>query len=201
MANFEQLQSLWNKQGTAEHIPDIAWLRKENKTTKGKMLQQVLFRGVVLTTTGVVIFFFMLKNGFGVKSYLSHIAVAGLGVLVFLQGLVEVYGAILLAKIDELQEPAEHIYSWKAHFQLRSRILAISGPVYFVSFNVLMIAFFVEALNDFTVLQRVAIGVAYTAWIIYGWFVVRRRTIEKEAQRIRQTIENLQKISVALRTQ
>lgn len=201
MADFEQLQSLWNKQGTAQPIPDVTWLRKENKTAKGKMLQQVLFRGVVLTVAGAAILFLMLKNGFGIKSYLSHIAVAGLGTLVFLQGLVEVYVAILLAKIDELQEPAEHIYSWKTHFQLRSRILAVSGPVYFVSFNVLMIVFFVEALNDFTVLQRVAIGIAYTAWIVYGWFVVRRRTIEKEAQRIQQTIENLQKIGMALRTQ
>lgn len=183
------------------HIPDVAWLRKENRTTKGKMLQQVLFRGVVLAVAGAAIFFLMLKNGFGIKSYLSHIAVAGLSILVFLQGLIEVYVAVLLARIDELQEPAEHINSWQAHFQLRSRILAVSGPVYFVSFNVLMILFFIEALNDFSVLQRVAIGIAYCGWVVYGWFVVRRRTIEKEVQRMRLTIENLQKISMALRTQ
>jgi hypothetical protein len=201
MAEFDQLQSLWNKQGTAKHIPDVALLQKENNTAKGKMLQQVLFRGVVLIIAGAAIFFLMLKNGFGIKSYLSHIAVAGLGILVFLRGLAEVYVAIMLAKIDELQEPARHIYSWKTYFQLRRRILTVSGPVYFVSFNVLMILFFVEALNDFTVLQRMSIGVVYTGWIIYGWFVVRRRTIEKETQRIRHTIENLQRISKALRMQ
>ncbi len=201
MAEFEQLQSLWKKQAVNASVPDVSWLQRENRTAKDKMLQQVLFRGVVLTATGVVIFFFMLKNGFGIKSYLSHIAVTGLGALVFLQGLVELYVAILLTKIDELQVPAKHIYSWRSHYQLRSRILAVSGPVYFISFNILMGLFFVEALRDFTVLQQVAIGVGYTAWIVYGWFVVRRRTIQKEAERIRLTIENLQKISMALKTQ
>lgn len=201
MADFDQIQLLWNKQGSTARIPDVSWLQKENRTTKGKMLQQVLFRGVVLATTGAVIFFFMLKNGFGVKSYLSQVAIAGLSALVFLQGLVELYVAILLAKIDELQNPTEHIYSWKNHFQVRSRILMVSGPVYFISFNILMVLFFMEALHDFTIWERVAFGVGYTAWIVYGWFVVRRRTIQKEAQRIRLTIENLQKISMALKAQ
>lgn len=201
MADFDQLQSLWNRQGSSVRIPDVSWLQKENQTTKGKMLQQVLFRGVVLAATGVIIFFFMLKNGFGVKSYLSHIAVAGLSALVFLQGLVELYVAKLLSKIDELQTPAKHIYSWEAYFQLRSRILAVSGPVYFISFNIFMVLFFMEALSDFSVSQRIAFGIGYTAWILYGWFVVRKRTIEKEAQRIRLTIENLQKISMALKAQ
>jgi hypothetical protein len=201
MAEFEQLQSLWKKQAVNASVPDVSWLQKENRTAKDKMLQQVLFRGVVLAATGAVIFFFMLKNGFGIKSYLSHIAVAGLGALVFLQGLVELYVAILLTKIDELQAPAKHIYSWESLYQLRSRILAVSGPVYFISFNILMVLFFVEALRDFTVLQQAAIGIGYTAWIVYGWFVVRRRTIQREAERIRLTIENLQKISMALKTQ
>ena len=201
MADFEQIQLLWNKQGSTARIPDVSWLQKENKTTKDKMLQQVLFRGVVLMVTGAVIFFFMLKNGFGIKSYLSHIAVAGLSALVFLRGLAELYVAILLAKIDELQPPAAHIYSWENHFQLRNRILTVSGLVYFVSFNILMVLFFIEALHDFTVWQKVAFGIAYTAWILYGWFVVRKRTIQKEAQRIRHTIENLQKINIALTAQ
>lgn len=201
MTDFEQLQSLWNKQGSKVSIPDVSWLRKENQTAKGKMLQQVLFRGVVLTATGIVIFFFMLKNGFGIKSYISHIGVAGLAALVFLQGLVELYVAMALSRIDELQTPVKHIYSWKAYYQLRSRILAVSGPVYFISFNILMILVFSEALNDFSVLQQMAIGIGYTAWILYGWFIVRKRTIEKEAQRIRLTIENLQKISGALKTE
>jgi hypothetical protein len=199
MADFDQIQLLWNKQGSTARVPDVSWLQKENKTTKGKMLQQVLFRGVVLSATGTVIFFFLLKNGFGVKSYLSQVAVAGLSILVFMQGLVELYVAILLAKIDELQNPTEHIYSWKNHFQVRSRILMVSGPVYFISFNALMVLFFVEALHDFTIWERVAFGVGYTAWILYGWFVVRKRTIQKEVQRIRLIIENLQKISMALK--
>jgi hypothetical protein len=201
MADFDQIQLLWNKQVNTARIPDVSGLQKENKTTKAKMLQQVLFRGVVLSTTGVIIFFFMLKNGFGVKSYLSHVAIAGLGALVFLQGLIELYVAILLSKIDELQTPAEHIYSWENHFQVRSRILMVSGPVYFISFNILMVLFFMEALNDFAVWQRMAFGIAYTAWILYGWFVIRRRTIQKESQRIRLTIENLQKISATLKAQ
>jgi hypothetical protein len=201
MTDFKQLQSLWNKQGSKVSIPDVSWLRKENQTTKGKMLQQVLFRGVVLTATGVIIFFFMLKNGFGIKSYISQIGVAGLAALVFLQGIVELYVAMLLSRIDELQTPAKHIYSWEAYYQLRSRILAVSGPVYFVSFNILMILVFIEVLNDFSVLQQVAIGIGYTAWILYGWFIVRKRTVEKEAQRIRLTIENLQKISGALKAE
>lgn len=182
-------------------IPDVSWLRKENQTTKGKMLQQVLFRGVVLVATGVVIFFFMLKNGFGIKSNISHIGVAGLAALVSLQGLVELYVAILLSRIDELQTPVKHIYSWEAYFQLRSRILAVSGPVYFISFNILMVLVFVEVLSDFSVLQQMAIGIGYTAWILYGWFIVRKRTIKKETQRIRLTIENLQKISGALKAE
>lgn len=201
MAEFEQLQSLWKKQEKNVSIPDVSWLQKENKTVKDKMLQQVLFRGIVLTATAAIIFFFMLKNGFGIKSYLSHIAVAGLAALVFLQGLVELYVAILLTKIDELQAPVKHIYSWEAHFQLRSRILAVSGPVYFISFNILMALFFIEALRDFTVLQQAAIGIGYAAWVLYGWFVVRRRTVQKEAERIRLTIQNLHKISIALQTQ
>ena len=199
MADFEQIQLLWSKQENTARIPEVSWLRKENKTMKGKMQQQLLFRGIVLTTTGAIIFFLMLKNGFGIKSYLSHVAIAGLSVLVFLQGLVELYVAILLARIDELQTPADHIRSWKAHFQARSKILAVSGPVYFIAFNILMVLLFLEALQDFSVWQRIAIGIGYIVWILYGWFVVRKRTIEKEAQRIRYTIQNLQKIGVALK--
>ena len=62
MAEFEQLQSLWKKQAVNASVPDVSCLQRENRTAKDKMLQQVLFRGVVLTATGVVIFFFMLKK-------------------------------------------------------------------------------------------------------------------------------------------
>jgi hypothetical protein len=77
-------------------------------------------------------------------------------------------------------------------------MLAVSGPVYFVLFNVFMVLFFLEALQTYTFAQRVSIFIGYGVWVIFGWFVVRKRTTKKEEQRVIATIENLKRIQGAL---
>ncbi|SKC72871.1 hypothetical protein [Ohtaekwangia koreensis] len=198
MADFEKLQSLWNKQEPAVVIPAIESLKEENKTAKDKLMQAMFFRGTVLAITGIVVLYFLFSDGFGIASTLSFISVAGLGMLCLLQGIVELYAGRKLLKIEPLQEPTVHIHAWENYFELRRRMLAVSGPVYFVSFNLFMVLFFLEALQTYTIAQRVSIFIGYGAWVIFGWFVVRKRTTKKEEQRVIATIENLKRIQGAL---
>ncbi len=198
MADFEKLQSLWNKQEPAVVIPAIESLAEENKTAKDKLMQSVFFRGTVLAIAGIVVLYFLFSNGFGITSTLSFISVVGLGALCLLQGIVELYAGRKLLKIEPLQEPTAHIHAWGNYFELRRRMLAVSGPVYFVLFNVFMVLFFLEALQTYTFAQRVSIFIGYGVWVIFGWFVVRKRTTKKEEQRVIATIENLKRIQGAL---
>jgi hypothetical protein len=192
MEEFDQLQKIWKSQKPAHNLPDASVVLHAVRTTKDKLVKKAVMSSLIFLCVSVYVF---ILQGSLTLSDTSQYAVFGLVLVCFAQSLLQGYSWRTLVSIDELQSPAAHICAWENYYVSRKKMLRISGPVYFAAINTAMGVFFIDVLLSFAVWQRVVIVAIYVIWMSASWFVIRKKIIRHEYQRITEIIRNLNMIS------
>jgi hypothetical protein len=195
MAEFEQLQKIWKLQKPANDLPDAGTLLSLTRTTKDKLVRQVALQCFIFLF--VTIYTLILQSSL-ILSEAARYAIYGLAMACFFQSLLNGYAWRALSAIDELQKPVAHASAWEHYYTTRIKLIRISGPVYFLLFNISMGVFLIDVLVSYPAWLRILIVAGYFIWIAAGWLIVRKKVIQNEYQRISEIINNLKGIGDAL---
>jgi hypothetical protein len=192
MAEFEQVQKIWKLQKPTDDLPDAGTLLSLTRTTKNKLVRQVALQCVIFLL--VTVYTIILQRSLAL-SETARYAIYGLVIACVSQSLLNGYAWRALMSIDELQKPVAHASAWEHYYTTRIKLVRISGPVYFLLFNICMGVFLIDVGASYPVWLRVLVVAGYITWLVVGWFIVRKKVIYNECQRITGIINNLKGIA------
>ncbi|PZR39073.1 MAG: hypothetical protein DI538_07735 [Azospira oryzae] len=190
MTEFDQLQKIWKSQKPAYQLPGAETLRNKKQTSKDRLLRQLTLSALTFVLVACITSALQDLS----LTFTGHLALAGLAVLCLMQASVQGYSALALYRIDELQHPAQHVKAWENYYHVRKKMIATSGPIYFIFFNLLMGLFFADTLAGYNSSTIAVIIILYISWIILAWFIIRRKIQAREYDRIQSAIDNLKKL-------
>ena len=196
MQEFDELKDLW-QQGSVDQpssaIPDVS---KASGQTKKKLQNEQLKGAICLVLTACFIAGLAIWGGFGFEHWYTYGAMALVCVICLLQASSMFYTHLKIKQIDETANPKQHLSQWEAYYSYRKKLLKWNGPLYFVLLNLSLGIYFIEVMAMASATFMLVFGVVYTGWMIFAYFFLGKRVLEREQNRIEQIIGELKTIEM-----
>jgi amino acid permease len=191
MDNFDEFKQLWRQVPSAPAPIDSQQLVRNTAPQQRKLERTQLFGAVTLFVTAVLLLIIGFGIGLQFRSTLTYVAIVLLAVICVGQGLINlsVYGQ--LRRIDVTATVTNHLHQWESYYLFRKRLIRINGPVYFLLLNGALGMYFIEILGLMPLTSRIIVLALYIIWMLFSYFVLGKRTIRKEDDRLNEIIDNL----------
>lgn len=198
MNDFDSIKDLWQQAAPVHKTVVARPVSRQAKDTKRKLLRLQLAGIIAMLTTAVFITWLIFFSGLRFQWATTMVGVVMMLLVLLLQAVVMYYMHSTLTKIDDTQQPKQHLLQWENYYSYRQKLLRWNKPAYFVCLNLAMGLYFLEILHD-RPLQNIVIFIGiYSAWMIFAYFVLGRRAIRKENYRLQQIINELQGLEAQL---
>ncbi|MFD2932440.1 hypothetical protein [Spirosoma flavum] len=198
MDDFEQLKHVWQQQSAPASIPDIGDLKKRNKNTQLKLERLQLLSAAALLLTSIFIVWMGFFSSVQFQSTLTYVAVVLLALIPAVQAAININVYVRLRRIDLAASVAQHLEQWEQYYAFRKQSIKVNLPIYYILLNGAFGLYFIEILGHFSMLGRVLALIPYFAWMLYAYFVLGRKSLQKENGRLESIINNLQTIQQQL---
>ncbi|GAB3891126.1 hypothetical protein [Spirosoma agri] len=192
MDDFENLKRVWQQQTIRPADFTSAELKKTNDGHQRKLERTQLMSAIALLLTPVGIIWIGFFSGITFQSSLTYGAVILIALIPAVQGIINLSTYNWLRRIDITAPIAEHLSQWQRYYAFRKRMIRFNGPIYFLLLNGAFALYFIEILGYFSWLGRVVVLIPYVAWMLYAYFVLGKRNLQKETERLEAIIGNLQ---------
>ena len=200
MDNFDHLKQLWQQQPVSARSTNVtvAELKKNNADNQRKLERPQLISAILLLLTAIIIIWMGFFSSIQFQSTLTYIAVVLLALIPAIQGFINLSVYSRLRRIDVTAPVAEHLAQWQQYYDFRKKLIRVNIPLYYVLLNVAFSLYFIEILGHFSLLGRITALSLYTAWVLFAYFVLGKRTLRKEDERLEMIIGNLRTIQQQL---
>ncbi len=200
MDKFEELQEMWK--GSPEPVPppkEAMAFSSQSRDDRSKLLRQQLTGAITLLVTGAFIGWMALYGDFGFKRLLTYLGMALAILVCWLQSALLFYTWNKLRNIDTTAPPAQHLQQWEAYYDFRKRQAAWNVPLYFVALNLALGLYFIEIFSGRPAFNVGLFITVYLAWMLFAYFVLGRRSLKKENERLEGILSNLREIIAQLK--
>ena len=191
MDNFDSFKNLWQQPIAASAPIDSQWLKRTTATHQRKLERIQLIGAGTLFLTAVL----LLLIGFGIdlqfRSILTYVAIVLLAAICVGQGIINLNVYSRLRHIDVTAAVTNHLQQWEDYYAFRKRLIRINGPVYYLLLNGAFGLYFIEILGMMPITARIIALSVYVAWMLFAYFVLGKRTLLKEEQRLTEIIDSL----------
>ena len=204
MNDFEQLKHVWQQQIISASSIDIAQLKKTNSDAQRKLEQTQLWPAFWLLLTAVILIASLrsiwMGFFFGIKfhSLLTYAAVVLIALISAVQGFINLAIYARLRRIDVALPATQHLAQWQRYYAFRKQLVRVDIPLYYVVLNGAFGLYFIEILALLPQWQWLTALALYAIWMLYAYFILGKRTIRREHERLELIIKNLQAIAQQL---
>ena len=191
MDNFDELKQLWQQQPIPTPTLPIDQLKKNNVDAQRKLERQQLLSGVLLLLTALFIVWMGFFSSIQFQSELTYLAVVLLALIPAAQGFINLSIYRRLHRIDVTMPVAQHLDQWQQYYVFRKQLLRINLPLYYLLLIGAFGLYFIEILGHFSLTGRIIALSLFTAWMLFAYFVLGKRTLRRENERLETIIANL----------
>ncbi len=200
MKDFNAIKDLWQQSKPAEEkTVDLSAIARQAKDTKEKLMRPLFIGSITLFMTPFFVIWVVYFSGVQLNWLTTHISIGLMCLLVWLQSMLTFFTWNKLRLIDDTSAPALHLQQWEAYYAFRKQQLKWNMPVYFVLLTTAMGLYFVELLQGRPLGYTILLLSGFTAWMLYSYFVLGKRIIEKEEKKLKAIIDELRGIEKQLK--
>ncbi len=200
MKDFDALKDLWQQSKPAEQkTVDLSAIARQAKDTKEKLMRPLFIGSITLFMTPFFVIWVVYFSGIQLNWLTTHISIALMCLLVWLQSVLTFFTWNKLRLIDDTTAPALHLQQWEGYYAFRKKQLKWNMPVYFTLLTAAMGLYFVELLQGRPLGYTILLLTGFTAWMLYSYFVLGKRIIEKEEKKLKAIIDELGNIEKQLK--
>ncbi|AUD02417.1 hypothetical protein [Spirosoma pollinicola] len=194
MDNFDHLKQVWQQQIIPAQTINPAELNKDNVDHQRKLERTQLLSAIALLLTPVGIIWMGFFSPIHFQSTLTYVAIVLISAISATQGLINVGLFVRLRRIDISMSTTQHLDQWQHYYAYRKQLIRINLPLYYLLLNGAFGLYFIEILGLMPLAGRLISLGMYLAWMLYAYFILGKRTLRKEQERIEIIIHNLQAI-------
>ncbi|MDN4164438.1 hypothetical protein QWY31_02940 [Cytophagales bacterium LB-30] len=188
MSDFDSLKNIWQQEKPeAKPIPISA----QAKSERSKMQRQFLVGSLLLFLTGIFIGAMALGLDLNFQQWYTYAAMGLVIAICWGQSFLIFSNYLSMRKIDESAAPGEHLKQWERYYHLRQSQNRWNTPLYFIMLNAAMGIYFIEIMSGRPWMNVAIVLGIYLAWVLYAYFVLGKKVLRKENQRLQTIIQEL----------
>lgn len=200
MQDFESLKNMWQQPASPDDSKgEMITILKNATSAKIKLIKTQLNGATMLVLTAVFIACLAI---FGNLNFVHWYTYAGM-VLICLICIVQAWLMYVTSKkikaIEDTAEPAEHLRQWEQYYELRKKQNKWNMPVYYLLLNVAMAVYMIEIFTGRPVTKVIIFIAVYAAWMLFAYFYLGRKNIQREDNRLQAIINDLRGIEGQLK--
>ncbi len=200
MKDFDAIKDLWQQSKPAEQKSvDLQAITRQAKDTRTKLFRQLLFGGITLFFTVVFIIWIIYFSNVNLTWAVTHIAVWIISTTVLLQSILTLFTAYKVSLVDDTLPPAQHLRQWEDYYSFRKKQIQWNKPLYFFFLNLGMGLYFLEVVHGRPIGYVLTLVAFYLGWMLYAYFVLGKRILEKEEKRLKGIMDELKGIEEQLK--
>lgn len=202
MKDFDAIKDLWQQSKPAEQkTVDTQAIARQSKDTRTKLFRQLLFGGIILFFTVVFITWMMYFSTVKLIWFVTHIAIWIINTTVLLQSALTLFTAYKVSLINDTLPPAQHLQQWENYYSFRKKQIQWNKPLYFFFLNLGMGLYFLEVVHDRPIGYIILLIAVYCGWMLYAYFILGKRILEKEEKRLKGIMDELKLIEEQLKAE
>ena len=194
MDNFEHLKQVWQQQAVPTGSFNITELKKHNADNQRKLERTQLISAIALLLTPAAIIWMGFFSSIRFQSSLTYVAVVLIALISVVQGIINLSLYARLRRIDITVPVSRHLEQWQRYYTFQKQLVRINLPLYYLLLNGAFGLYFIEILGIMPTTGRLVALSIYVAWMLYAYFVLGKRTLRKEQERLETIIHNFQTI-------
>jgi FtsH-binding integral membrane protein len=198
MEDFENLKKLWQQESPTPPKIDVSALKKSTQSNQRHLERSQLKAIITLTLTALFIFWLGFFSSLQFRSRLTYAAMIMIIVVCLAQVAVCISIYRRLRRFNVAAPATEHLQQWENYYRFRQKQIKINTPLYSLALGIGLAGYYLEILRYFSLFYQILIWAVTLAWILFAHFVLGRRTIRKEYQRLEEIIDNLRKLQQQL---
>lgn len=188
MTDFDSLKNIWQQ----EKAPtDSFSISTHAQSERSKMQRHHLLGSVFLFLTGVFIGALALWGNLNFQQWYTYGGMVLVILICWAQAVFIYSNYAKMRQINASAAPSEHLKQWEAYYLLRQRQNRWNGPLYFIALNLAMGVYLFEIMYGRPVLNVLLMLSVYFGWILYAYFVLGKKVLRKENQRLQTIIQEL----------
>lgn len=191
MKDFEHLMTVWQNQPVKEQL-SVDEALKQVKKGMGSLSRKLMW-GIVAMIVAIVnafvILFFMVF-----QSWVTYV-----GILIMLVPMV-IYVVMMLRDYrlihmrDVTVNPTDYLQSLKEYKKNRAVLYGKLYYSYIVLLSIGLALYFLEVLNDATLLGKIVVYSLTTIWFLICTFYLKERIMKNEEEKINLIVERLERL-------
>jgi hypothetical protein len=195
MQDFDSIKTLWQNAAPGAPLPlDRKALMQKSKDTRTLLIRQLALGGIALFLTACFIFWLIYFSAVKLTWLTTHIAVWIIILTVLIQTGINGFSVYKLSRIDDTVSPSLHLKQWENYYAFRMQRLHINKKIYFIFLNLGMGLYMLEILKGRPVGFGIFLVLMYSAWMLYAYFILGKKVIEKERKHINEVIDHLKAV-------
>lgn len=193
MDEFDDLRNLWQQAAPPVASVDTAKMRRANATAQ-QQLERTQRRGAItLLLTAVYLVYLGFFSGIPFRAVTTYVAIVLIILCCVGQAGIHLYLFRRLRSIDVAAPVTRHLHQWETYYAFRKRLIRINLPVYYLLLNGAFGLYFIEMLGLLSAPVRLVALVLYIGWMLFAWFVLGKRSLRREDERLSGIITNLRR--------
>jgi predicted PurR-regulated permease PerM len=191
MKDFDHLMTVWQNQPVKEQL-SVDEALKQVKKGMGSLSRKLMW-GIVAMIVAIVnafvILFFMVF-----QSWVTYV-----GILIMLVPMV-IYVVMMLRdyrlihRRDVTVNPTDYLQSLKEYKKNRAVLYGKLYYSYIILLSVGLALYFLEVLNDATLLGKIIVYSLTTIWFLICTFYLKERIVKNEEEKINLIVERLERL-------
>lgn len=198
MQDFDSLKNMYQQPHSAGTVMPEGTFKKTSLNAKRKMEKQQLGGAIVLLFTAALIGAMAIFANLDFTQWYTYAAMVMICLVCISQAafMFNIYKK--LKAIDETQTPAVHLQQWEQYYEMRKQQNKWNMPLYYFFLNVAMGIYVLEIFTGRPVVNVLIFIAVYAAWMLFAYFYLGKRNIQKEEKRLNGIISGLKNIESQL---
>ena len=198
MKDFDSLKNMYQQPRSSGTVELADTINKTSLNTKRKMQKQQLGGVIMLLLTAVLIAAMAFFAGFNFAKWYTYAAMGLICLICVAQAALMFSIYRKLQSINETEAPAVHLQQWEQYFEMRKQQSMWNMPLYYILLNVAMGIYLLELFTGRPIVNVTIFLIVYAAWMLFAYFYLGKRNIQKEEKRLNGIISGLKSIVLQL---
>lgn len=191
MDEFEDLKKLWQQSPVPVAPVDTQALRRANATHQQKLERTQLRGSILLLLTAVYLIYLGFFSRISFQAMTTYVAIVFISLCCIGQAGIGLYLYYRLRSIDVSAPVTAHLHEWERYYAFRKRLIRVNMPVYYLLLNGAFALYFIEIMGLMPVVARIVALTLYIGWMLFAWFVLGKRSLRREEERLNGIMANL----------
>lgn len=203
MQSFDSLKNIWDQStipGAAKPLPSPTY-KNNTATVKLKLQKQQIIGAAMLLITAILISGMAVFGNFNFQHWYTYASMGMICLICLTQAILLYAGYKKIKSIDDTGAPAAYLCQWEEYYALRKKQIKWNLPAYYLLLNAAMGVYFLEVLAGRPVINILIFIAVYLAWMLYTYFYLGKKNVQKENRRLQGIIDELKRIELQLNTQ